>query len=122
MDQALRERLDILRGAGEISSDIKDTVIEFAQSFEKKYSMAMTEENASMLITHIAMALARIKRGEDINEMDEAALDEISQSKICNELPAFYQIMEEKLHIKLPKSEKGFIALHACTLLMKPEK
>lgn len=119
MDQALMERLDILREAGEISGDIKDTVTAFAENFEKKYSLVMTEENASMLITHVAMALARIIRGEDIGEMDETALEEVSQSRIYNELPAFYQSMEAILHIKLPEAEKGFIALHACTLLMK---
>ncbi|KUO71280.1 MAG: hypothetical protein APF77_19760 [Clostridia bacterium BRH_c25] len=119
MDQLLRERLDILKEAGEISDEIRAAVIEFAQSFEKKYPLTITEENASMLITHLAMALARIKKGEEIIEMDELAMDEIRQSNIYGELPEFYEIIEDKLQIRLPESEKGYIALHACTIIVK---
>lgn len=121
MDQILRERLDILKEAGVISDDIRDAVIEFAESFEKKYSLTMTEENASMLITHLAMSLARIKNGEEINGMDELTMDEIRQSKIYGELPEFYGIFEDKLQIRLPESEKGYIALHTCAIMAKSE-
>jgi len=117
MDIALKERLEILKGAGEISDEIMAVVIEFAQNFEKKYSMEITEENGSMLITHLSMALARIKRGEEINEMDEMALKEVKETPIYDELPEFYKEIEDKLQIKIPDSEKGFIAVHVCTLV-----
>lgn len=117
MDVALKERLEILNGAGEISDEIMDVVTEFVQNFEEKYSFEITEENGAMLITHLAMALARIKRGEEINEMDELALKEIKETPTYNELPEFYKEIEDKLKIKIPDSEKGFIAVHACTLI-----
>ena len=119
MDQLLRERLDILKEAGEISEEIGDTVTEFVQSFEQKYSLTMTEDNAAMLITHLAMALARIKKGEEINEIDEQIMDEIRQSNIYGELPGFYRTIEDRLQIELPDSEKGYIALHACAIMAK---
>ncbi len=117
MDKLLIERLDILKEAGEISNEIRAAVTEFAKSFEKKYSLTMTEENASMLITHLAMALARIKRGEEVNAMDELTMDEIKQTVIYSELPEFYRMIEDKLQIGLPDSEKGYIALHACAIM-----
>ncbi|MCG8641715.1 MAG: PRD domain-containing protein, partial [Desulfobacterales bacterium] len=72
MDQLLNQRLDILHNAGEISAEIKMVVMNFVHAFEEKYNLTMTEENASMFITHLAMALARIKRGEEVNPIDEA--------------------------------------------------
>ncbi|HYE82760.1 MAG TPA: PRD domain-containing protein [Clostridia bacterium] len=119
MDQTLRERLDILKEAGEISDGVREAVMEFAESFENKYSLTMTEENASMLITHLAMALARIQKNEEIGGMDESAMEEIRQSSIYSELPEFYKRLEDKLDIKLPESEKGYIALHACAIVVK---
>lgn len=122
MDTSLKERLEILKGAGEISDEIMDVVTEFVKNFEKKYSAEITEENGSMLITHLAMALARIKRGEEINEMDELALEEIKETPTYNELPEFYKKIEDKLQIKIPDSEKGFIAVHVCTLVSSLER
>lgn len=119
MEQLLKRRLEILKDAGQISDEIMFALIEFSKNFEKKYSLTMTEENSSMLITHLAMALARIKRREKINEMDELALNEIRQIPIYNELPEFYKKIEEKLQIKIPDSEKGFIAAHVSVLISK---
>lgn len=119
MDQLLNQRLDILLDAGEISAEIKMVIMNFVHAFEKKYTLTMTEENASMFITHLAMALARIKRGEGVNPIDEAIINEVKQNKIYNELPQFYDQIEKDLDIVIPESEKGFIALHACTLLAK---
>ncbi|AOT70363.1 PRD domain-containing protein [Geosporobacter ferrireducens] len=119
MDDLLKQRLDILEESDQISPEIKIAVIDFAQEFEKKYALILTEENGSMLITHLAIALTRIKNGEEINAIDELVLDEVKQSKLYDELPKFYKRLEEQLSIKIPDSEKGFIAAHACTILSK---
>lgn len=117
MDQLLTQRLDILMGAGEINQDINTAVKQFAKNLEEKYSLTMTEENSSMLITHLAMALARIVKGEEINKMEEFLLNEVKQNKVYGELPEFYEKIQQTLEIEIPESEKGFIALHVCTLI-----
>lgn len=119
MDQLLLQRLDILKEAGEIDSDIKDAVVDFATGFEKKYEVALTEENASMLITHLAMALSRIRKGDSVDEMDELALNEVKQYDVYQELDVFYKVLEDKLKVAIPESEQGFIALHATALINK---
>ncbi|WP_353892457.1 PRD domain-containing protein [Proteinivorax hydrogeniformans] len=117
MDASLKERLNILKEAGEIDGDIMEVIISFAESFEKKYEVIMTEANASMLITHMAMALARIKKGEKVSSMDQIALEEVKSHPIYKEMPKFYKMIEDRLLIEIPESEKGFIALHAASLI-----
>lgn len=118
MDEMLKTRLGILRDAGEITDEIYSAIREFIEDFEKKYKVNMTEDNASMFITHMAMALARIKKGEAVNPMDEILLEDIKGNDVYDELPEFYEKIESKLNIEIPESEKGFIALHACSLLI----
>lgn len=119
MDELLMQRLNILKDAGEISEDIRTSIIDFADNLEREYCLELNEDNAAMLITHLAMALARIKKGEKINEIDELSLTEIKQTPVYNDLPKFFKKIEEKLQLKIPDSEKGFIALHVCTLVSK---
>lgn len=119
MDDLLKQRLDILEASDVISPQVRDAVLDFAQEFEKEYSLVLTEKNASMLITHLAMALTRIRNGEKVNEIDKFVLDEAKQNKLYNELPKFYKRLEEKLNIKIPDSEKGYIAVHACAIISK---
>ncbi|MBS4536716.1 PRD domain-containing protein [Clostridium sp. D2Q-14] len=118
MNKLLVQRLEILKGAGEISEKIKDVTLDFISKFEEKYSLEMTEENASMLVTHLAMALSRIKKGEKIEEMDEMALEEVKENEIYDDFPEFYDFIEKRLDIEIPESEKGYIALHGCILIL----
>ncbi|GAB6088092.1 PRD domain-containing protein [Alkaliphilus crotonatoxidans] len=121
MNTALRDRLTILVEAKEIDQTIASAVVEFIESIEKKYAVEIHEDNGAMLVTHLAMALARIKRHETIEKMDAMILKELQENQVYRDLPEFYQQLEEKLQIKLPDSEKGYIALHLCSLLNKDQ-
>lgn len=119
MDAMLKKRLILLEKAGEIDSSISDVVIDFSNQIERDYSVKITEDNGSMLITHLAMALSRIKKGEEIENIDEEVFREVKASKIYTELSGYYKMIEEKLGINIPNVEKDYIALHICTLLNK---
>lgn len=117
MNEELKLRLNILLGAGEIDEEIVASVEAFALLLQERYHITLTEENGSMMITHLAMALGRIKRGEEINGMDPAVLEEIKHNKVYQDLPHLYGKLEERLQLTLPESEKGYLALHLCSLL-----
>jgi len=117
MNEELMLRLNLLLGAGEIDQEILDSVEAFSILLEERYQLRLTEEKGSMLITHLAMSLARIKRGEAIEEMDPGVLSEIKENRVYQDLPLLYAAIEERLNIALPESEKGYIALHICSLL-----
>ena len=117
MEQIINDKLDILENAGEISKSIKLAVQDFAKNFEEKYEIELTEGNGSMLIIHLAMALARIQKGEPVNPIDQTALEEIKGAKAYNDFPSFFRRIEEKLGISIPESEKDYITLHGCTIV-----
>lgn len=117
MDDMLMLRLNLLVDSGEIDETIKDAVINFIKTIEKDYSIEIIEENGSMLVSHLAMALGRIKRGEEIQSIDEAIFKEVKETKTYRELDKYYSILEKDLNIQIPQVEKDYIALHLCTLI-----
>ena len=99
MDATLLTRLNVLLDAKKIDEDIIRVVDVFVKETESELGIALTEDNASMFVTHIAMALARIKDGEEIKPIDDALLgEEVTTSPIY------------------PKAEYGYVALHLCAL------
>ncbi len=116
MDDMLLMRLNLLSDAGEIDEDIIKIIIEFTKIIEKELSIIITEENGQMFITHMAMTLSRMKKGEEISPMDDSLLDEVKTSATYNKVPLLINKIEEKFNIDIPESELGYIALHLCNL------
>ena len=119
MDVMLQQRLAILLAAGEIDEPIREAVVAFGAAREGKFGLELGEENAAMFVTHLAMALARIRRGEEVEGLDEAALAELAEMPAYRELPALYQGLERRLRIVIPETEQNYITLHACVLVAK---
>ena len=117
MDDMLMVRLNLLVDSGEITETIRYSVVDFVNGIEDKYSLKITEENGSMRVSHLAMALGRIERREEIQTMDEELFTEVKETQTYKELDMFYDILEENLGSEIPESEKDFIALHLCTLI-----
>lgn len=116
MDEMLLLRVNLLKEAGEIDEEIAQAVINFAKEVEVQFDSKLDEENASMLITHICMALPRIKKGEKINPMNEFALAEVKQCQVYDKVPILVEKLEQELDLVIPESEFGYIALHLCTM------
>lgn len=122
MDEMLDLRLKLLEESGEIDSSIRNAVINFIKHIEDKYFIEVVEENGGMLVTHLAMAFSRIRRGEEIEDIDEEIFKEVKETEIYKELPDCYKLIEEQLDIFIPQTEKDYIALHVCTLIEKSNK
>ncbi len=117
MDATLLTRLNVLLDAKKIDEDIIRVVDVFVKETESELGIALTEDNASMFVTHIAMALARIKDGEEIKPIDDALLgEEVTTSPIYPKIPTMIRRVEDQTNIKIPKAEYGYVALHLCAL------
>lgn len=117
MDEGLNLRLNLLVDAGEIDESIKEAVTDFIEEIEEDFKVSVDEENGAMLVSHLAMALGRIKRGEEINAMDEEIFKEVREAPIYTKMPKYYSKVEGRLNITIPQSERDYIALHVSTLV-----
>ncbi|MBB6697909.1 PRD domain-containing protein [Clostridium algidicarnis] len=113
----LMTRLVILKDAGQIDQNIQEDIIKIIDMFDEKYNIKLTEENASMLITHLAISFKRIKIGETVNPIEEIMYEEIRADKNYKKAEAIFKDMEVTIGKSINDNEKGFIIMHLCSLL-----
>lgn len=109
-------RLDILKQANQIDEDIHSKLKAVIEMINKKYGIKLNEENGAMLITHLSIALMRIKNKKLVDNADEGIFNEIKCSEFFNISNEVIQDIENIIHMEIPKCEKNFIAMHLCTL------
>lgn len=109
-------RLQVLKDADMIGEATYEGVIRVIAMFEKEFNIKLTEENASMLITHLCIACERIRKGEFVEEIDDFIYDEIRKNAYFQEAEQTLKAMEKELYLEIPEREKPFIMMHLCTL------
>lgn len=115
----LNNRLIILRDSGQIDEEIYDKTLSIISLFKHKWNIGLTEENGAMLITHLCIALQRVKNNCPAEKNDEELYKEVKLNQhfeICEK--AFNDIMEE-INMDITESEKSFLMMHLCVLFEK---
>lgn len=115
----LKERLNILKTAGSIDNEIYENVIEVIGKFTTNWNIELNEENGAMLITHLATALARIKKGEAISHLDESILEELKSYEKYYHAEEILKDMVSIVDSDIPESEEQYLMMHVCSLLQK---
>lgn len=117
MDSSLKKRLEILVEGDQLEAELKIKIENLLEKFEDDFSLKLTNENATMLVTHLPMALMRIKRNEEVENLNEIVLTELKKEKYYPDCIEFIQKIEKKTEIIIPTGEKNYLALHFCNLI-----
>ncbi|WP_053243088.1 PRD domain-containing protein [Clostridium sp. DMHC 10] len=112
----LEERIEILKNANQIDDNVQTSLRNIINMFWNDFNIKLTEENASMLITHLAVALQRIKQGKCEAGINEDAYKEIEQNEFYGKSVNALSKIAEICNIDIPHSEQTFIIMHLCTL------
>lgn len=115
----LTNRLIILKDAGQIDEEIYGKVIKIISLFRDNWNIELKEENGAMLITHLCIALQRIKNNCPAEKIDEELYEEVKSDKhfeICKKV--LYD-MKKEIDMEIPESEESFIIMHLCVLFEK---
>lgn len=112
MDIGLKQRLDLLEKTKQINGDTVKALENFIKVVEDRLNIKITEENGSMLVTHIALAISRIEKGEEIVALEDSLLKELKSSPNYEIIPSLIEELEKELDINIPESEYGYIGLH----------
>ena len=108
--EKLEYRLNILKSSNVIDDEIYEKLIKLLNYLRNDWNIILTEDNGSMLITHLSMALKRIKEGENVNKIDEEVYNDALKSDKLEEVKKIYNgIVENVFSEDLPEEEKKYI-------------
>lgn len=80
-------------------------------SLEQELPNPLADSAYIGLVTHLAMTVERVEKGENIH-IEERALTELAQTVEYQTAKKIMERIEEKLSIKMPEAEAGYISMH----------
>lgn len=115
---AFAVRLQLLQESGQVSPAVAELTLEYVKKIEDRFEVQLTEENGAMLVTHLAMALERLQKGEPVGELPPEALAELkAQTEAWAFMSQLAQEVEARLGVTVPEAEIGFLTAHLGALL-----
>ncbi|MGL5722319.1 MAG: hypothetical protein ACRCY4_07970 [Brevinema sp.] len=112
-----KERLQILRDGGLIDETIVQKMNVLLSSLAEK-GLLHQEDRVSMLVTHVAMALSRLAKGEAIDQVDENLQEEVESSPNFSQALALWDELVCVLG-ELPLAEKYYVLANFCNIIQK---
>jgi transcriptional regulatory protein LevR len=110
-------RLEILRTGNVISPEVEELVRRVISRLEEHWHLTLTEERGGRMVTHLAMALMRIMKLEEIKEPESDIMDEFRDLDV---FPKANEIVDDLVAwapMNLPKAEKKYMIVNICLLL-----
>ncbi|MBV7509463.1 PRD domain-containing protein [Bacillus sp. sid0103] len=109
----LTERLDILF----MSDTITENAKKVCERTIEKFVAPEEEEKHAMLITHLAMAVTRIEKGEELHSPSEVIMNEVTQSPYFSQAQENVAWVESVLEGELPNEERQYLLMHFVSVL-----
>lgn len=112
----MKERLEILRDGSVIDVEVFDDCM--ALDAGLMTLEGLNDLNAyQVAMTHLAMAMQRIKQGNIVEYMDDMILSEIKNSENYVDVVALTDKIVKEVHVDIPESEIQFLWLHILNTL-----
>ncbi len=109
----LHTRLQILKSADSIT----DQAESICKKTIEKFVTTQNENKYTMLITHLAMAVTRMERSEELYPPPEEIMKEIYSSSCIEEADQRVNWIESEMDQSLPKEEREFLLMHFVSVL-----
>jgi len=111
-------RLGLLEGSGQVSVLARRLTELALAEIADEFDLTFTESNAAPFVTHLAMALTRLNRGEPEVPPSDIVEEEIAfRTKEREVVHAVMKDCERLLDREIPESEIAFVTVHLCALL-----
>ena len=119
MDADLEMRLRLFEESGQVSSGVVRFVRGELDRVARSWGLVLEEESAGMLVSHLLLALERVRAGEAIEDWDgaEDAADDLEERPWA--LEEAHRIVENARPVvgaELPEAEVRFLALHLAAI------
>ncbi|MEG1210522.1 MAG: PRD domain-containing protein [Leclercia sp.] len=114
----MENRLNLLCEAGVIDRDICDGVLRVVQRLEGEWHLPVNSDQGTIAMTHMASALMRSRRGEEIAAMDDELLAEIRQSDHWPAILQVHQAVLLEFAVSVHPNEEGYLQANLYGLWM----
>lgn len=109
-------RLGILKDSGQIDEDVYRNVIKVIFIFHDMWSIELKEKNGAMIITHLCIALQRVKNNKPVEKIDKVFYEEVNLNKYFETSEKAFNYIKSEINIDIPEDEKSFLMMHLCVL------
>ncbi|TSB48557.1 PRD domain-containing protein [Alkalicoccobacillus porphyridii] len=109
----LHTRLKLLHSTGTVTDQANLVCEKTIEKFIEKEN----EERYIMLITHLAMAITRIEREEELASPPEVIMKEVRESPHLPLAQENVEWVENQLGVRLPNEERDFLIMHFVSVL-----
>lgn len=116
----IRQKLDVLLSSHTIDKETFNYVNDVLNYLLEKH-VIQGEDQADVFLTHLAMADARRKDGEAVDELDPAILDEIRNDPHYSHSIELWENLKEIADKRFDKSELNYFYLHIINMLREKE-
>ena len=111
MTDAFRERLDLLQTSGQLTQSVREATEALIAELNRRVG-PIDDDNAGVLVSHVALSLGRLTRGE-LLEPDLLVQSEANQyPDELAEAAELARLAEQLGAGSLPGGEVSFLAIH----------
>lgn len=113
------ERFSLLLESDQLQLPVLNVVLKLIEEVEKDLALELTEDNAEMFVTHLAMALQRIADGKPVKEAPPALLNEArGLTEYWQQAGNLTQLAGDALGQEIEENERGYLTLHLAKLAL----
>ena len=114
----METRLNLLCEAGVIDKDICKGMMQVVNVLETECHLPVRSEQGTMAMTHMASALMRSRRGEEIEPLDNELLAELAQSSHWQAVVQLHQVLLKEFALEVNPCEEGYLLANLYGLWM----
>jgi transcriptional antiterminator len=109
----LRQKIELLFEAKQISNE---NFIYLQKTLEKieLIPISLEDEKVHVLVTHLAMAIARQEKGESMQEMDAAIFTDIAAQEAFPRAKKLWEKLQDDIPVTFSEAETQYMLLHLC--------
>ena len=114
---AFAERLDLLLESEQITPRARELTEQTVDRIEAAFGVGLDEDHGAQFVTHLAMALARLDRGDVEREVSSVVEQEISGRD--RERSFMEEVLRDcgaRIGRDVPEAEISYMTVHLCAL------
>lgn len=112
-----QERFSLMIQSGQVDLSTINLVLEIIRKIERDYNLTLDEDNAASFVSHVTLALQRLKDAKPLKDYPDVLLNE------ARAMPSYWayageinKLVAERLGKHFDQGEVGYLTIHLARL------